>query len=509
MMHHLHFSFIFEEKDMPPKFKFSREEIVHTAFELVREKGWDALSTRAVANRLGTSARPIYSFFAAMADLEKAVVEKGVTLLHDYMTRRYTDDPWHDHGMGYVRFAMAEPRLFSGMTEGHRVDWFKEYGDVIWERLTLSLWDYPPFQGLSQEEIYQIQLTRWLFAHGLAFQACNPPRDVWNQELFDSMMQQSSDAILAGWKARLASGSALPIAKGGADMSGVDPRKMALQIAGLRAAESLLPPSDRVFYDPFAVEFFDARAREQLQTAEQARGQIASYNQMMPGVNGAIVSRIRFIDEAVSQCLSSGFRQMVVMGAGYDTRAYRIPGVGEKFKVFEVDHPLTQEIKTQTIANLFDGIPDHVVHVPVVFGQDRLDDALLRSGFQTGVKTLFIAEGLLMYIPPPAVDGLLALITSVSAPDSLFVADYFLSDVIDGTSPLKEARVLRQFVKNEGSALMFGLEAGRALEFFAGHGFYNINLVPAPALKPAYFKGESRDREVSAMFHFVKAFVSP
>ena len=191
---------------MPPKFKFTRQEIIDTAFTLVRENGWETLSTRAVASRLGTSARPIYSFFASMIELDRELVKKGVDLLHGYMTKIFTDDPWHNHGIGYVRFAMTEKHLFSGMTDGRRVDWFKKYGDVIWENLTQSLKEYPPFQEFSQEEIYQVQLTRWLFAHGLAFQACNPPEGVWTKELFDSMMQQGSDAILAGWKVRFASG---------------------------------------------------------------------------------------------------------------------------------------------------------------------------------------------------------------------------------------------------------------------------------------------------------------
>lgn len=160
---------------MPPKFKFTKQEITDTAFALVRENGWERLSTRAVASRLGTSARPIYSFFASMAELDRELVRKGVDLLHGYMTRKFTDDPWHDHGIGYIRFAMMEKYLFSGMTNGRRMDWFKKYGDVIWESLTQSLKEYPPFQGLSQEEIYQVQLTRWLFAHGLAFQACGIP----------------------------------------------------------------------------------------------------------------------------------------------------------------------------------------------------------------------------------------------------------------------------------------------------------------------------------------------
>jgi len=291
-------------------------------------------------------------------------------------------------------------------------------------------------------------------------------------------------------------------------MAGIDPRKMALQIAGLRAAESLLPEADRAFHDPYAIHFFDKEAGKQLQTADQAKAQIASHNEMMPGVNGAIVARIRFIDEVVNQCLSEDFQQMVIIGAGYDTRAYRISGVSEKLNVFEVDHPLTGKIKKKIIADVFGTLPGHVTYVPVVFGEDRMDRKLMENGFQKECKTLFIAEGLLMYIPPRAADGLLAFITAASLPDSIFVADYFSPDVIDGTSPLKEARVLRQFVENEGSTLKFGIEQKNAQDFFIQRGFYNINLVPAPSLKQTYFRGESTKRQVSSMFHFVKASVS-
>ncbi len=110
----------------------------------------------------------------------------------------------------------------------------------------------------------------------------------------------------------------------------------------------------------------------------------------MPGVNGAIVSRIRFINEVVDQCLSGDFQQMVIIGAGYDTRAYRIIGVPEKLNVFEVDHPLTGEIKKKTIAVVFDKLPGHVNYVPVVFGQDRMDQKPLSTFLLSGVFTTLI-----------------------------------------------------------------------------------------------------------------------
>lgn len=184
---------------MPPKLKFSKEELIDAAFNLVRKNGWSALSTRSLAEVLGTSARPIYSHFNAMEELEEAIAKKGVDLLYKFMIQERTGDPWHDHGIGYVLFAQDEKRLFLGLNDEKHIKHYKAYGEVIWDTLTASLSDYPPFQGLTEEQIYQVQLTRWLMAHGLAFQVANHSPEVWEGKI-DIVMQQGSIAILEGLK---------------------------------------------------------------------------------------------------------------------------------------------------------------------------------------------------------------------------------------------------------------------------------------------------------------------
>ena len=185
---------------MPPKFKFTKQQIIESAFRLVRENGWEAFTTRSLAEALGASARPIYSFFSSMAELEEEIVRLSVDLLYDYMTRRQTGDPWHDHGIGYVFFAMEEKHLFRSITDEKHITLFKKYGDVIWATLTGQLADYQPFEGLTQDQVYQIQLQRWLFAHGLAFSASTPPPDTWTPDKIVSIMQSGSLAIYSGLK---------------------------------------------------------------------------------------------------------------------------------------------------------------------------------------------------------------------------------------------------------------------------------------------------------------------
>ena len=188
---------------MPPKFKFSKEEIVKSGFKIVRRKGWGALTTRSLAAELGSSSRPIYSFFRSMAELEEEIVQKAVDLLYKYMTRKQTGDPWIDHGIGYVMFAFKEKHLFRAVNDEKHIVFFKKYGDVIWHKLTVFLAGYPAFKGLSDEQIYKIQGMRWLFAHGLAFQASNPPPGTWDIKTLTSVMQEGSFAILDGLTARM------------------------------------------------------------------------------------------------------------------------------------------------------------------------------------------------------------------------------------------------------------------------------------------------------------------
>ena len=115
-----------------------------------------------------------YIFFSSITELEEEIEKKAVDLLYKYMIRKRIGDPWIDHGIGYVMFALKEKHLFRVVNDEKHIAYFKKYGDLIWATLTNSLSNYPAFQGLSEDQIYKIQVTRWLFAHGLAFQASNP-----------------------------------------------------------------------------------------------------------------------------------------------------------------------------------------------------------------------------------------------------------------------------------------------------------------------------------------------
>ncbi len=185
---------------MPPKFKFTKTELIESAFNLVRHRGWNNLSTRTLADELGSSARPIYSFFKSMDLLEEELVKMSYDLLYEFQLCEKTGDLWIDHGIGYVLFAKEESHLYKGISNEKNLKHFPEYGQRVWDACTKSLSEYPRFQGLTEEQIYQIQATRLFFAHGLAFYVSNSPPDAWEDDIIAQKIQQGSIAIYNGLK---------------------------------------------------------------------------------------------------------------------------------------------------------------------------------------------------------------------------------------------------------------------------------------------------------------------
>jgi len=116
------------------------------------------------------------------------------------MIRKRTGDLWIDHGIGYVIFAQEEKYLYRGINNEKNIKYFPVYGQRAWDTCTDSLSDYPRFQGLTEEQIYQIQANRLFFAHGLAFHVSNSPPDVWDGDKIALIIQQGSVAIYEGLK---------------------------------------------------------------------------------------------------------------------------------------------------------------------------------------------------------------------------------------------------------------------------------------------------------------------
>ena len=108
-----------------------------------------------------------------------------------------------------------------------------------------------------------------------------------------------------------------------------------------------------------------------------------------PGVIGFLTVRCRYIDDLLQECISSGIQQLVILGAGLDSRPYRFEALKGPVRTFEVDSPATQSAKLERLKSIFGTVPAQVTYVPIDFNSETLEK-LFDYGFDTHLKTFFI-----------------------------------------------------------------------------------------------------------------------
>jgi methyltransferase (TIGR00027 family) len=148
-----------------------------------------------------------------------------------------------------------------------------------------------------------------------------------------------------------------------------------------------------------------------------------------PGFYGAVVCRTRVIDDACRQALDDGVRQVVILGAGLDTRPCRMPEMGAA-RVWELDLPAVQETKKAAVARTLGGLPAHIVYAPVDLAGQRVGEVLAAAGADPVAATLVICEAVSMYLRAEAVDALFAYAGGLP-PGSRLVFTYLPRDVAE------------------------------------------------------------------------------
>ena len=153
---------------MPPKIKTTKEDILNTAFAIVRQQGAQALNARVVAAELGCSTQPIFSNFATMEELKTAVVAEADALYQEYIRREMESGeypPYKAGGMAYIRFAKDEKELFkllymcdrTGEDIPSEAQSFTQMTDIISKSM-----------GLDENAARLFHLEMWAYVHGIA-----------------------------------------------------------------------------------------------------------------------------------------------------------------------------------------------------------------------------------------------------------------------------------------------------------------------------------------------------
>lgn len=190
------------------------------------------------------------------------------------------------------------------------------------------------------------------------------------------------------------------------------------EYAAIQRAMHQILDDPKIFEDPLALRIIGADAKSKLRTnlaqSEKTRER---------GLRAFMAVRNRYAEDELARSISGGIRQYVILGAGLDTFAYRNPF--SSLRVFEVDHPATQQWKRRQLENAAIPIPASVIFVPVDFGRQAAIDVLGQHGFK-GDNPAFVAWlGVTRYLAREAVIGVLTSLRSSLRSESKLVVDFF------------------------------------------------------------------------------------
>jgi methyltransferase (TIGR00027 family) len=231
--------------------------------------------------------------------------------------------------------------------------------------------------------------------------------------------------------------------------------RTALGTAICRLIEQYQPEQARLFNDPIARELVGAPVRFMMPFPSMRSLTMKRTDAVAAGIYGAQICRTRYIDDAVQAALSQGIRQLVILGAGLDTRPYRLPGM-ESAKVFEVDLPSLQDEKKKRVRKYLGRLPDHVTFIPIDFDTQSLESVFDGTGFDPSRPAVFVWEGVTQYIKEEAVRQTLRFIGEC-APGSIVVFTYVLKSVIERRSAIQGADRMLDVVAKQ-APWVFGLE---------------------------------------------------
>jgi methyltransferase (TIGR00027 family) len=182
----------------------------------------------------------------------------------------------------------------------------------------------------------------------------------------------------------------------------------------------------------------------------------------VPGGYYFELARVKHMDAILQSELRNGLSQLVILGAGFDTRAHRFANQLHAVRVYEIDHPTIGMLKRKKVMRLCGRLPAHVTYVDADFTRDDPAERLAHVAYDHGQPTLVILSGVTPYLPEEAVFRLLRFTGTHTSPRTSIVFDYVLKEMVDGDDRYHGASHLRKRLNRLNEPLLFGIPSGTA-----------------------------------------------
>lgn len=244
--------------------------------------------------------------------------------------------------------------------------------------------------------------------------------------------------------------------------------------AGAKAFEYNLPADERVIEDPYA-HFY---------SGEVGTRMVAAMARINPAIRKGIVLRARYFDDYSRQCLNEGFEQVVLLGAGYDSRYLRMKEF-HSVQVYELDLASTQAIKKALTRRLLGRIPANVKYVATDFSKDSITNKLLGAGFDRRKRTLFIWEGVTLFLNQEIVAETLGRLAELR-PGNRVIFDFIPPELVDDETDYQGNRQLLQLCASINEPLTFGCDPDKMKALLPTLGYGSINIVDMRNINQQY-----------------------
>lgn len=288
------------------------------------------------------------------------------------------------------------------------------------------------------------------------------------------------------------------------------PSQTAEVMALFRALESTRPARERLFTDPLARRFLRVwgRALVEIARVPAAHRLIARIiDQRWPGARTSAVARTRLIDEALAAAIRDGVGQVLLLGAGFDSRAHRLPGI-ERVRVFEVDQAATQAEKIRRVKRAVPAPVEHVHYIPVDFRRETLSSALRANGFDRTERTFVVWEGVTNYLSEIGVDATFRAVAESVGAGSQILFTYVHAGLLDGSAAFVGGGEMLQRVREAGEPWTFGFDPQQLAPFLSARGLTLVEDLSADEYRERYFGRAARQMSGYSFYRAALARIS-
>lgn len=228
------------------------------------------------------------------------------------------------------------------------------------------------------------------------------------------------------------------------------------------------------------------------------------------GIYEYVISRTKYIDEIFARSIKDEFEQILIFGAGFDSRGIRLLPQNSKTLVFELDAPHTQTAKISHLKKRKITFPEGMIFISIDFNKESISEKLDQAGFQKDKKSLFILEGLIMYLDEAAVENTFKLIKKYAGKDSLMVFDTIYASVLREEHLYYGEEEIYKTVKNADEKWTFGIELNEIQSFLEKWSYQLLEKYDSKALEQKYFTNDSGELNgrVNGTHRLVLAIIS-